>query len=143
PDGWWRVHALEINLRKGGTTHPYAVLRNLVPGRYDAGSGQWCAADGSSRAYYSTDNLVDGAWLGLAPAAAIGAVDDAGLRFDPRTGAGVVLHMLSCLAVDGRCGLTAIGHTPQQAAELYTATREALDAAARRHAPAVTRPAPV
>ena len=33
----WHLHALEVNLRKGGTTHPYAVLRNLVPGRYDEG----------------------------------------------------------------------------------------------------------
>ena len=30
--GGWRLHGLEINLRKGGTTHPYAALRNLVPG---------------------------------------------------------------------------------------------------------------
>ena len=29
--GGWRVAALEINLRKGGTTHPYTCLRNLVP----------------------------------------------------------------------------------------------------------------
>lgn len=34
----WKVHALEVNLRKGGTTHPYSTLRNLVPGRYDPAS---------------------------------------------------------------------------------------------------------
>ena len=33
--GRWHLHALEVNLRKGGTTHPYAVLRNVAPGRYD------------------------------------------------------------------------------------------------------------
>jgi hypothetical protein len=54
-------------------------------------------------------------------------VADAGLRFDHRTGTGVVLHMLSCLAIDGRFGLTAIGRTPQLAAELYHATKAALD----------------
>jgi hypothetical protein len=43
----------------------------------------------------------------------------AGLQFDHRTGTGVVLHMLSGLAIDGRFGLTAIGRTPEQAAELY------------------------
>jgi len=31
-NGSWDVFALEINLRKGGTTHPYAALRNLAPG---------------------------------------------------------------------------------------------------------------
>ena len=56
--GHWNIYALEVNLRKGGTTHPYAALRNLVPGRYDAESGQWIAKDGTTRAYCSTDNLV-------------------------------------------------------------------------------------
>jgi PGM1 C-terminal domain len=125
--GGWRVFALEVNLRKGGTTHPYTVLRNLVPGRYDTETGQWVAADGSARWYWSTDNLVDPAWLGLPPATVVKAVADAGLQFDHGTGTGVVLHMLSCLAIDGRFGLTAIGRTPEQAAALYQATRSAVD----------------
>ena len=56
----------------------------------------------------------------------------AGLQLDPTTGIGVVLHMLSCLAIDGRLGLTAIGRTPEQAAELYEAAGVAVAAAARR-----------
>jgi hypothetical protein len=127
--GGWRVFALEVNLRKGGTTHPYAVLRNLVPGRYDAELGQWLASDGTTRSYCATDNLVDQAWLGLPPAFVIKAVADRGLQFDHRTGTGVVLHMLSCLAIDGRFGLTAIGRTPEQAAELYEATKSAVNGA--------------
>jgi hypothetical protein len=63
---------LEVNLRKGGTTHPYTVLRNLVPGRYDSEHGRW-------------------------------------------------------LAIDGRFGLTAIGRSQEQAAELYQATKSAVD----------------
>ena len=119
----WRVYALEINLRKGGTTHPYAALRNIAPGRYDTGSGRWITEDGGSRCYSATDNLVDPAWLGLSPAAVIGAVADSGLQFDPETGTGVVLHMLSGLAIDGRFGLTAIGETPEDAARMHEATR--------------------
>jgi PGM1 C-terminal domain len=132
--GQWRVYALEINLRNGGTTHPYAVLRNLVPGRYDTEQGQWVAADGTSRSYCATDNLVDSTWLGLPPAVVIESVARAGLQFNQRTGTGVVLHMLSCLAVDGRFGLTAIGHTPQHAKELYDATALAVAEAAEREA---------
>jgi PGM1 C-terminal domain len=122
-----QVFALEINLRKGGTTHPYDVLHNLVRGEYDPDLGVWLAADGSTRYYCATDNLVDSAWLGLPPATVIKAVADAGLQFDPRTGTGVVLHMLSCLAIDGRMGLTAIGRTREHAADLYEATRSAVD----------------
>ena len=39
--GDWHLHALEVNLRKGGTTHPYAVLRNMAPGHYDEAAGRW------------------------------------------------------------------------------------------------------
>jgi hypothetical protein len=34
--------------------------------------------------------------------------------------------MLSCLAIAGRFGLTAIGQTPEQASELYEATSAAV-----------------
>jgi hypothetical protein len=35
----WAICAIEINLRKTGTTHPYCVLRNLAPGKYDPDAG--------------------------------------------------------------------------------------------------------
>jgi hypothetical protein len=125
-NGPWEVHALEINLRKGGTTHPYAALRSIVPGRYDATAGRWIAEDGSTRAYTATDNLVDPSWRGLEPGSVIDAVARAGLQFDPVTGLGVVLHMLSGLAIDGRMGLTAIAETSADADRLHDATRDAV-----------------
>lgn len=124
--GRWQVFALENNLRKGGTTHPFCVLRTLVPGRYDQDSSRWISADGTSRTYYATDNLVDPAWLGVPPNSVISFIDDAGLRFDPATRTGVVLHMLSCLAIDGRFGLTAIGTTAEHAAALFTQAQAAV-----------------
>lgn len=132
--GWWAIHAIEVNLRKGGTTHTYTALRNLVPGRYDVEAGRWLADDGSTRAYSGTDNLIDPAWLGLPVADVIAAVADAGIGFDHRTGTGVVLHMLSGLAIDGRFGLTAIDTTPAGADALQAATRDAIDALAARRA---------
>lgn len=127
-EGLWEPFALEVNLRNGGTTHPTTVLRHLVPGRYDVETGRWETSDGTPRCYRATDNMVDIAWLGLSPAAVITAVAEAGLAFDHASGTGVVLHMLSCLAIDGRFGLTAIGHTPEHATNLFEATREAIHA---------------
>jgi hypothetical protein len=62
----------------------------------------------------------------------IDTVRAAGLEFDPTTGTGVVLHMLECLAVDGRFGLTAIGRSRSEADDLYDAVDEALTASAAR-----------
>ena len=64
PAGGRTTLSRSINLRKGGTTHPYAALRNLVPGRYDLESGRWVCTDGSERAYQATDSVLDDALAG-------------------------------------------------------------------------------
>lgn len=128
--GRWSVYGLEINLRKGGTTHPYTALRDLVPGHYDGTAGRWVTDDGSVRAYRATDNLLNPAWRGRRPDDVIGAVRSAGLEFDRDRGTGVVLHMFSGLDVDGRLGMTAIGTSPGHADDLYRAAAEALSAPA-------------
>jgi len=127
----WDLRALEVNLRKGGTTHPYCVLRNLVPGRYDVEAGQWRSdADGSARCYTATDNLVSASWLNLPVTDVLAATHEAGLHFDGDRGTGIAFHMLSGLAIDGRCGLTAIGRTPEEADELLATTRAVVDGVA-------------
>jgi hypothetical protein len=70
----------------------------------------------------------------------IDAVNRAGLQFDPVAGTGVVLHMLSGLAIDGRFGLTAIAGTADEAARLHEATRAAVEELAARR---MAAPAPV
>ena len=131
--GGWRVFALEINLRKGGTTHPYAALRNVAPGAYHAAAGEWRTDDDEVRVYAATDNLLDPAWQGLGPAAVLEALGRERLLFDPVTRTGVVPHMLAGLAIDGRLGLTAIATTAERAAALHDATRDTI---ARIGAPA-------
>jgi hypothetical protein len=126
PDGSPRVCALEVNLRKGGTTHPYAALRNLVPGHYDAQAGRWFALDGTPRFYEATDNLVEEDWTGRDPREVVGVVRRHGMAFDHGSGTGVVLHMLSCLAIDGRLGLTAFGSSREHAQYLFAETSTAL-----------------
>ena len=130
--GEWSAHAIEINLRKGGTTHPLTALRHLVPGRYDADGGRWVAAGGGTRCYSSTDNLLEPAWQGLRADAAIEAVARSGVDFDRATGTGVVLHALSGLGIDGRCGVTAIGSTREEADALIDETQAAIGLAASR-----------
>lgn len=126
----WALYALDLNLRKGGTTAPFAALRHLVPGRYDVERGQWFAdSDGQPRCYRSSDAVVSSAWHRLDPARAVRAVADAGLAFDHAPGTGVILHMLSGLDLDGRVGVTAIGRSVTEAEQLYAAVPGALDGA--------------
>jgi hypothetical protein len=125
----WDVRALEVNLRKGGTSHPFTALRHLAPGTYDASTGRYELSDGSGlRWYRSSDGFMDPSWSELTPSAVIGAVAAAGLEFDPARRVGVVLHMLSCLRVDGRVGVTAIADDPDEVERLYSATEEVVAA---------------
>lgn len=125
-DDQWLAYAIEINLRRGGTTHPFAALLQLVPGTYDAAAGVYRAEAGGVRCYRSSDTLKEAAWTGMSAADAIAAVDDAGLAFDHATGTGVVLHMMNGLLVDGRIGVTAIAEHDAEALRLYEATAAAL-----------------
>jgi hypothetical protein len=124
----WDLYALEINLRKGGTTHPFATAALLTGGRYDHRRTTFAAADGTAKHYVATDNLVDPAWQVLDAGAIRRAVGDAGLGFDQERRVGVVPHMMSCVSVDGRFGLTAIGDSLSEAQQLYDAVRPAVDA---------------
>ena len=114
----WRVAALEINLRKGGTTHPFGVTRLLSGGRYDPPTNRFVLPDGSTRCYGATDNLVDDAWKGRKPAEAVQLLRHAGLAYDSAEVTGVIPHLLDCLAIDGRMGYTAIGRDRAHVAEL-------------------------
>jgi len=133
-NGGHSVAAVDINLRKGGTTHPYAVLRNVVPGTYDSEEGEWLANDGTTRSYVATDNAVDPAWRRVSASDLITGVRSAGVQFDAAKGSGAVLHMLSGLAIDGRFGMTAIGRSRQEADEIYDAVLTAVSEQARLNA---------
>ena len=53
----WDHYAIEVNLRKGGTTHTYMMLQFLTDGRYDEETGLFLTLAGQPRYYYASDNL--------------------------------------------------------------------------------------
>ena len=122
----WRVVALEINLRKGGTTHTLGLTRLLAGATYDAEAGTLRDPGGRPVHYAATDNLVDPAWQQRTPSEVRAALERAGLSYDPATGTGVVPHLLDCLPVDGRMGYTAIGPDPTSVADLERRLLDAL-----------------
>ncbi len=94
-DGAQPLVALEINLRQGGTTHPFNTLKFLTDGKYDAETGVFRTAAGNERSYFATDNLVSPAYRGLLPFDLLDALVLHGFHFgaDER---GVVFHLLGC-----------------------------------------------
>ncbi len=126
-DDSWRIMALEINLRMGGTTHPMLALRSLSGGRFDADSGRFLALDGSPRYYYSTDALESSTYRGLIPEDVVEIVTLHRLGYDHRAETGVVFHTLGGVSEHGRLGVVAIGGSRRQAFDLYTRAAEVLD----------------
>jgi hypothetical protein len=119
PGGGWRLSALEINLREGGTTHPFGTLRLLTDGGYDARRGTFTTAAGEERCYRASDDLADPAWVGIEPERLLAAATRAGLRYDPARRVGTVFHLLRSLPGEGHLGMTVIGPSPAETDALY------------------------
>ena len=55
--GEWTPYAIEINLRKGGTTHPFLTLQFLTDGRYDPSTALFVTPAGKEKHLVATDHL--------------------------------------------------------------------------------------
>jgi hypothetical protein len=126
-DGSWDPHAIEVNLRKGGTTHPFLTLQFLTDGTYDANAAVFTAPSGRAKCFVASDHLESDAYRGLTPDDLFDIAVRHGLHFDQARQTGVVFHMMSALAEHGRLGLTAIGESDGQADALYERTVDVLD----------------
>jgi len=131
-NGSWESYALEINLRCGGTTHPLFALTSLTDGAYDPLAGEWRTRNGAIKHYVATDHLDSPAYQSLTPDDLLDVVAEKGLGWDAEREVGVVLHMVSAIAVAGRIGLTAVGDTLDEARQRYYGVKAAVDLAAER-----------
>jgi hypothetical protein len=127
----WSSYAIELNLRKGGTTHPFLTLQFLTDGRYHPESGRFLTATGAEKHLVATDHLESESFRGLVLDDLFDIVARHGLHFDQGRQVGVVFHMMSCLTEHGRVGLTAVGDSPEQADELFHRAEEVLLSEAR------------
>lgn len=122
PDGRWSHFAIEINLRKGGTTHPYLMLDFLTQGDYNAENGIYQMANGQPRYYFSSDNLHESVFRGLTPHDLIDIAMIHELRYDGSTQEGVVFHLIGALSQHGKLGVVCIGSTPERAQMFFNKT---------------------
>lgn len=127
----WQTYAIEINLRKGGTTHPFLTLQFLTAGHYDAERALFTAPNGQHKYLVATDHLEAEAYRAFTPDDLFDLVVRRGLHYGQVRQTGVVFHMLSAVGENGRIGLTAVGNSPEEAESLYDAAKKALDEEAR------------
>jgi hypothetical protein len=130
----WTPYAIELNLRKGGTTHPFLTLQYLTDGRYDPAAALFLTPTGDVKHLVATDHLESDLLRGLVPADLFDIVARHGLHFDQSRQVGVVFHMISSITELGRVGLTAVGNTATDAEDRYqSAERILLEEAAAAH----------
>ncbi|MDQ3877153.1 MAG: peptide ligase PGM1-related protein [Actinomycetota bacterium] len=123
------VFLSEINLRMGGTTHPFLMARLATGGTYDASSGT-LLCNGSPRFYVATDNLKSESYVQLKPRDVIDEVVRNGWSFDKGTGTGVLLHLLGAVSEYGKLGMTCVASSREDAESLYEHAVAGIDARA-------------
>ena len=124
----WKHYAIEINLRKGGTTHPYLMLQFLTNGQYNELNGLFETPNHQQRYYFASDNLQSDAYKGLSPQDLIDIAMFHGLHFDGVTQKGVMFHMIGALSQYGKMGMVCIGGSHEEAYSYFVKTIEVLNA---------------
>ena len=123
----WDLQAVEINLRKGGTTHPFMTLKYLTNGYYDLDTGLFHSQEGTPKYYLATDNLHHSCYAGLLPNDLMDIIAYHRLHFDSSTRTGTVFHLIGTLSEFGKVGLTSIGNSREEAEAIYQEVKRVLN----------------
>lgn len=115
----WVHYAIEINLRKGGTTHPFFMLQFLTDGVYNSEKGEYLTAAGNKRFYFSTDNVSSSKYRGLTPHDLFDIAMFHSLMYDGAAQEGVIFHLVGALSQYGKLGMLCIGNTADKAKQYY------------------------
>lgn len=127
PDGSYERYAIEINLRRGGTTHPFLMMKFLIEGGYDEEKGIYVSYSGKEKYYRATDNIKDPGYVGMGSEDLIDVAVYNNLHFNTLQQRGVAFHMIGPLCQFGKLGITCIGDTHEETEALHERTLEVLD----------------
>ena len=123
----WEHYGIEINLRKGGTTHPFVTLQFLTDGRYDPDTGLYLTPRGEPQFYVATDSMQADQYRGLLVEDLLDIAAVNGLHYQAWSESGVLFHFTGALSEHGKLGFTSIGKSPEQADEWFGRTQTVLD----------------
>ncbi|MEO7801732.1 MAG: peptide ligase PGM1-related protein, partial [Ginsengibacter sp.] len=123
----WQHYAIEINLRKGGTTHPLLMLQFLTDGNYDEDKGLYYTASGQVRYYFCSDNLQSNNYKGFTPHDLIDIAMLNDLHYDGTLQEGVMFHLIGALSQFGKLGVICVGSSLERAKTFYDEIVAVLD----------------
>ncbi|WP_227873439.1 peptide ligase PGM1-related protein, partial [Aphanothece sacrum] len=123
----WEIQAIEINLRKGGTTHPFMTLKLLTNGTYEQKTGLFHTQQDQEKYYIASDNLQKKQYNGLLPDDLMDIIAQYHLHFDSSNNTGTVFHLMGALSEFGKLGLTCIGNSLEEAEAIYQQVERVLD----------------
>jgi hypothetical protein len=123
----WNLCALEINLRMGGTTHPFLALQFLTGGQIDLATGLFLSPTGHVKYYRATDNLRSDSYRGLMPDDLIEILTINRLHYSHLTESGVLFHLIGAVSEFGKLGVTAIANSREDVDDIYRRTMAVLD----------------
>ena len=131
-DDQWQSYAIEINLRLGGTTHPFQILQFLTGGRFIPEDGVFRSPSGQKKYYTASDHLESTLYRAFSPEDLFDIVIRQRMHFDQASQTGALLHMLPTVGENGRFGVVAVGNSPEEADGLYERVQSVIQEEAER-----------
>mmetsp|Transcript_12987 Transcript_12987/g.39260 ORF Transcript_12987/g.39260 Transcript_12987/m.39260 type:complete len:794 (+) Transcript_12987:126-2507(+) len=128
----WLLYAIEINLRSGGTTHPYEATRLLVSGTYGQLSGSLQASEDRPKCYRATDNLCSEHFKSLSITELRKMIRGTSAEWDHDKEKGCVFHFVGAMKEYGKLGVIAVGDSPDEVDEIFEDAVQTLVSEAKR-----------
>ncbi len=124
-DAGYAALLCEINLRIGGTTHPFGAAVLTTGATHDEATGHLMSGN-QPKFYTATDNCASSCLRGRTPGEVMRTAERLGIGFDANRRTGNVFHLLGALPEHGKLGFTSIGDSREEADELHALTRRLL-----------------
>lgn len=131
--GVWKHYAVDLNMRKGGTTHPYQWTQAVTGAEFDLPSGTFRMPDGTERVYIGTDNFKRIGLKGKSSEDLLRILDQVKTTLPDGSKLGSFFHLVGTMPEYGKVGFTTVGRTQEEAQALYNRTVKVLEELAARN----------
>lgn len=120
------LYAIEINIRAGGTTHPYFLTKKITKATYDEDKAILKTKDGREIYYQSNDNVISDKLKSRSSKQFLNYMHERKLIYSDIDKNGVAFHLLDAIYPFGKVGFTAISTSRQGVQDLFKKTMSAI-----------------